>query len=148
MEELINQLKLVQANVVVMYTKTHGYHWNVEGILFKPMHAFLLEIYEDVYGSLDVFSEHLRKLGVYAPYRMDDWMSNSNMAYETISTSPIQIMQSLEATNMVMLESLNGLFALANSSNEQGLANFVAERIDQHKFWEWQIKATLTTTLS
>jgi DNA-binding ferritin-like protein len=79
---------------------------------------------------------------------MDDWMSNSNMAYETISTSPIQIMQSLEATNMVMLESLNGLFALANSSNEQGLANFVAERIDQHKFWEWQIKATLTTTLS
>jgi len=148
MEQLISQLKLVQGNVVMMYTKAHGYHWNVEGILFKPMHAFLLEIYEDVYDSLDTFSEHMRKLGVYAPYRMDEWMANSNMAYETISTSPLQIMQSLEATNMVMLESLNTLFTMANASNEQGLANFVAERIDQHKFWDWQIKATLKTTVS
>jgi starvation-inducible DNA-binding protein len=148
MEELVASLKRVQANVAFMYTKAHGYHWNVEGILFKQFHAFFLEIYEDVYSSLDTFSENLRRLGVYAPYKMMDWMGNSNMNYEDLSTSPIPMLQSLEATNLVMLDSLNDLFTKANAAGEQGLCNFVAERIDQHKFWDWQIKASLKATLS
>lgn len=148
MEELVASLKRVQANVAFMYTKAHGYHWNVEGILFKQFHAFFLEIYEDVYGSLDTFSENLRKLGAYAPYKLMDWMANSNMNYEDLSTAPIPMLQSLEATNLVMIESLNDLFAKATSANEQGLANFAAERIDQHKFWDWQIKASLKATMS
>jgi len=148
MQELIDALRLVQANVVVMYSKAHGYHWNIEGILFKQFHAFFLEIYEDVYDSLDTFSEILRKLGQPAPYKLTEWMSNSNMAYEDIPYTAIPLLQSLEATNLVMLASLKDAFDKADAIDEQGVANFIAERIDQHQFWDWQIKASLKATMS
>jgi DNA-binding ferritin-like protein len=32
---------------------------------------------------------------------------------------------------------------MADNSREQGVANFLAERIDQHQKWHWQLKAVV-----
>ena len=73
MSDLIDGLKKLQANVVSMYAQSHGYHWNVRGMLFKEIHAFFLEIYEDVFDSIDPISENIRKLGVMAPFGLSTW---------------------------------------------------------------------------
>jgi hypothetical protein len=44
-----------------------------------------------------------------------------------------------------MLASLNACFAAANEANEQGVANFIAERIDMHQKWRWQLNAFLSS---
>jgi DNA-binding ferritin-like protein len=44
--------------------------------------------------------------------------------------------------NAVMLNGLRRAFDIANQANEQGIANFIAERIDMHAKWDWQLKAT------
>ena len=59
---LVESLKKLQADVVAAYFQIHGYHWNVEGVLFPEMHAKFLEIYEDVYDSIDDISENIRKI--------------------------------------------------------------------------------------
>jgi len=41
-----------------------------------------------------------------------------------------------------MLNDLRKAFDIANQANEQGIANFIAERIDMHAKWDWQLKAT------
>ncbi|NBR23354.1 MAG: hypothetical protein EBU08_06185, partial [Micrococcales bacterium] len=46
--------------------------------------------------------------------------------------------------NAVMLNDLRKAFNIANQANEQGIANFIAERIDMHAKWDWQLKATTT----
>jgi DNA-binding ferritin-like protein len=33
-------------------------------------------------------------------------------------------------------------FNTANESNQQGIANFIAERIDMHQKWNWFLKAS------
>jgi DNA-binding ferritin-like protein len=43
-----------------------------------------------------------------------------------------------------MLNDLKKAFDIANQANEQGIANFIAERIDMHAKWDWQLKATTT----
>ena len=68
MTELVDSLKKLQANAFQMYAQAHGYHWNVEGMLFKELHAFFLEIYEDVFDSIDPIAENLRKLDSTAPF--------------------------------------------------------------------------------
>ena len=40
MDELINELKLLQANVVAMYAQSHGYHWNVKGTPNPSVYLF------------------------------------------------------------------------------------------------------------
>ena len=62
---------------------------------------------------------------------------------DIVGTDVKEMLNSLLADNVQVLISLNSAFQLSNTVNEQGLANFIAERIDQHKKHEWQIKSSL-----
>jgi starvation-inducible DNA-binding protein len=149
MDELINELKSLQANVVAMYAQSHGYHWNVKGMLFKELHAFFLEIYEDVFDSIDPISENLRKLGADAPFGLNTWFNSASVQVnEDPNLSPVQMLNELISVNNVILTQLKKVFVFADTQNEQGVANFIAERIDQHQFWNWQLTATLRPTLA
>ena len=145
MEDLINSLKKLQANAVAMYAQSHGYHWNVEGMMFKELHAFFLEIYEDVFDSIDTYSEWIRKLDGYAPFGAMAWSSNASILInDSLDLQPRQMLEELIQTNSAVIDNLNEVFSIANVKyNQQGLANFLAERIDQHQFWGWQLKASL-----
>jgi hypothetical protein len=49
----------------------------------------------------------------------------------------------LLTANTEVLQCLTPLFDEATAQKQQGLANFIADRMNQHKFWEWQLNATL-----
>jgi DNA-binding ferritin-like protein len=53
------------------------------------------------------------------------------------------MVESLVQINEGLIEELKALFRLANELDEQGIANFTADRIDAHQKWQWQLKATL-----
>jgi starvation-inducible DNA-binding protein len=143
MEELIASLRVTLANTFVMYFKAHSYHWNVEGIEFSQFHEFFGDLYDDVYGAVDPTAENLRKLDSYAPISIMELYS-----YKTISEDSVrpvllsEMLHNLEVANNEVLSSLNKVFDLATKNKEQGIANFVADRIDTHKKHGWMIKAS------
>jgi len=144
---LVDELKTLQANVVQMYSQAHGYHWNVEGMLFKQFHAFFLEIYEDVYNSIDPISENIRKLGGKAPFGPASWLNNSTISINNSEDLSIDdMLHELIKTNAAVLSNLIAVFDTADEDDEQGVANFIAERIDQHQFWNWQLMASVHPT--
>jgi len=146
--DILNKLKQLQSNAFVFYTKAHGYHWNVEGILFKQLHEFFQEIYEDVFESIDTYAEWSRKLGQYAPFQMDEILLMSNVKYDLTTNSPLEMVRNLIDSNLIILNDLNIGFKLATEADQQALANFIAERIDQHQFWNWQLTSTAKTTVN
>jgi starvation-inducible DNA-binding protein len=142
--ELSNALQVVLANATIMYHRVHGFHWNVVGTDFPQYHAKFEEIYSDVYESLDPIAENLRKIGVFAPFRLADLARLSTVSDEQITSyDPKTLVASLLATNTVVLNSLNDAFSSAVSANQQGIANFLADRIDHHQKWAWQLSASL-----
>lgn len=140
---LIESLKLMQANAFIFYTKAHGYHWNVEGLLFDQFHSFFKDIYEDVWASVDDYAEWLRKLGEYAPFDVTEVFSISNIEYDGVVNSPTEMLKTLGYSNNKLIEDLNIGFKFASDANQQGLANFIAERIDKHQKFKWMIDASL-----
>jgi DNA-binding ferritin-like protein len=48
----------------------------------------------------------------------------------------------LMAANDIIIGKLKECFNTANQADEQGIANFIAERIDMHQKWRWQLKAS------
>lgn len=144
MEELAMLLRKAQANAFQMYAQTHGYHWNVVGPHFKQFHAFFLEIYEDVFDSIDLFAEIQRKINKYAPFGAVNMAQISDVEInDTLDLKPYDMVNELIKTNNVVLDSLKKLFDKANELNEQGIANDVAARISQHQFWGWQLRASI-----
>jgi starvation-inducible DNA-binding protein len=45
--------------------------------------------------------------------------------------------------NSKYIELLNQCFSTAEKENQQGIANFIAERIDAHEKHAWMLRATL-----
>lgn len=144
--ELVEALARVLGDNVVLYTKAHGHHWNVMGRDFAQFHEFFAEIYEDVLAQFDPVAENIRKMGALAPYRLDDFLSLSAMSDVEVGSDALLMCQDLLEANNIILESIDAAFKVANSLNEQGIANYLAERDDMHKKWRWQLTAYLSPT--
>ena len=143
MKELRVAIKVLLANATVMYYKAHQFHWNVEGILFTQYHEFFQELYTDVYDSIDPTAELLRKLDEYAPVSMDELFQFKTIQEETTRVELLSdILASLIKANDEVLNSLNKVFDLATQNKQQGIANFIADRIDTHQKHGWFLRAS------
>jgi starvation-inducible DNA-binding protein len=144
MDKLVASIKLNLANTFVMYYKTHAYHWNVEGVHFPQLHSFFEMIYSDVYEAIDPFAEELRKLDTYAPISLMELYNYKTITEDTVKPKTSrEMLLNLLLANADILTGLTSLFDEATKQKQQGLANFVADRMDKHKKWEWQLHATI-----
>ena len=142
MKKLIDSLKIALSDAVTMYFVAHGYHWNVEGQDFSQYHALFAEIYEDVYSSIDLLAENIRKMDEYAPFTLSKFTELRTVEAKEVKPEPQAMAKALLKVNDGVLETLVKTFHAANDADEQGIANFLAERIDMHEKWRWQLKAS------
>lgn len=143
MDELKTAIKVLLANATAMYYKAHQFHWNVEGSDFTQYHEFFGDLYSDVYDSIDPIAENLRKLDDYAPVSLDELFKYKTLKEETTRVADLSgILSSLLAANEEVLASLNKVFDLATKNKKQGIANFIADRIDTHEKHGWWLRAS------
>jgi starvation-inducible DNA-binding protein len=143
MDELKTAIKVLLANTTVMYYKAHQFHWNIEGIEFTQFHEFFGDLYTDVYNSVDPIAELLRKLDDYAPVSLDELFKYKTLQEETTRVELLSdILASLIKANEEVLASLNKVFTIANADKQQGVCNFIADRIDTHQKHAWFLRAS------
>ena len=143
MDKLVNALKIAFASEFSFYLKAHNFHWNVEGIHFAELHDLFGNIYEEVYGSIDPFAENIRKLGSYTPASYGRFSMLSQIDDESEILPPEAMLTELLADSDKMVKLLKLTFDIATAAGEDGLANFLAERMDAHRKHSWQLRATL-----
>ena len=144
MDKLIASLKVLLGNTFVMYFKAHSYHWNVEGTHFSQYHDFFGDIYEDVYGAVDPFAEEIRKLDTYAPISLMELYGYKTISEDSSKPATIhEMLVNLLMANTELLSALTAAFDIATAEKQQGLANFIADRMDKHKKFEWMMTSSL-----
>ena len=140
---LADSLKTLLATNFAYYLKAHGFHWNVEGPDFGELHDFFQNIYEDAYSAVDPTAEYIRYLGEYAPASFERFSELTEISGQTKIPRARLMLEELKANNDQMLDLLNRCFAEANGVNEQGIANFIAERLDAHEKHGWMLRSIL-----
>jgi len=142
MNELIDQMKVILASTFAMGLKTQYFHWNVEGPHFNDYHKLFGGIYEDLFGAVDTIAEQIRALDSYAPGSLSRFVQLSKVDDQiNIPTSRLMISELL-SDNTIMLSELTKAFHLAENADKQGLADFIAGRIDVHSKHGWFLRAT------
>jgi starvation-inducible DNA-binding protein len=142
--ELASRLAKLLSDVVTVKFIFQGYHWNVLGPDFGEYHDFFGLLYEDLENSIDPLGENILKLGFPAPYLLQDYAEMTEINEQRLDgTSPKFMLDSALRINEQLIDCYNGTFAEAESCREQGLMDFLAQRIDAHKKWSWQIRAYL-----
>lgn len=145
--ELLDRLKTLQADIVTAYFQIHGYHWNVEGMLFPEMHSKFLEIYEDVYDSIDDVSEMMRKLGAKAPFQLQEFVLNRRIGEVYSGNSPKDQIESFLMSNDLVIEDLEVAHKAAEAIGEIGIASDLEIRHSMHKKWKWQLSSTIKSVV-
>lgn len=141
--QLVDSLATLLADVVSISFIAQGYHWNVKGSNFPQYHELFGEIYSDIYGSVDPLAENILKLGYDAPFTLSAFAAMSELAASATMDNSCQAMAyDLYISNQVVTQKLKEAFAVADAANEQGIADFIAGRIDMHQKWGWQLKAS------
>jgi starvation-inducible DNA-binding protein len=143
MEEITNPLKVAFADTYAFYVKAQNYHWNVEGPMFAMYHKFFGKIYKEVGGVIDPFAEQIRAAGAYAPGAFSRFAELSNIEDEVLVIGALQMVSTLYTDNMKVYASLKLARDMADKYEDNGLVNFLEERLDAHKKHDWMLRVTM-----
>lgn len=136
---LAEKLAVLLADVVAYKLIAQGYHWNVKGPEFTQFHDFFGTLYEDAESAVDPIAENIRKLGYDAPFTLEDFVSLSCLEVSPAGSDPITMSKRLYQINEYLRACLNAAFNIASDVDQQGIADFLAGRIDIHDKWLWQL---------
>jgi starvation-inducible DNA-binding protein len=144
MSTLGEKLKVVLADSFTFYLKAHYFHWNIEGAEFPQYHEFFGNIYEEVFGSIDVTAEKIRMLDEYTPGSYKRFQELSTI--DTIETIPDArgMMRALLADNKKVIDVI--IAAMEEAGKEpknKAIENYLQERLDAHQKHAWMLRSTL-----
>ena len=140
---LAEDLKVLLASSYAYQLKAHYFHWNVEGSDFAQLHEFFGDLYEEVSDSVDKAAELIRQLDEYAPGSFDRFRALSIIDGQTkVPRAKLMLEEMLEDTNK-MLDLTKRMFTVADEENQQGIADFIAGRIDAFAKHAWMLRSFL-----
>lgn len=143
MDKLQQALKIAFASEFSFYLKAHNYHWNVTGASFPQLHELFGNIYEEVYDSIDDFAENIRKTGAFVPASFTRFSMLSQIDEETEVPEDRAMIAELLQDSDKMAKLLKLTFDIASAAGEEGLADFLAGRMDAHRKHSWMLRSTL-----
>jgi len=128
----------------VFQIKVQNFHWNVEGPDFPQYHKFLDDLYSEINeNAIDQTAELIRQLDQYSPGSITRFAELS-IVQDQIKIPRAELMiAELYEDNAKLLAMWKEMFPIAEQENEQGIADFIAGRIDAHAKHGWMLRSIL-----
>ena len=141
---LADALKTLLATSYAFVIKAQNFHWNVEGPDFPQYHEFLGNLYSEVYdNAIDQTAELIRQLDSYTPGSITRFAELSQIGDQTKIPRAELMIAELHDDNAKILHMWKEAFPIAEQENEQGIADFIASRIDAHGKHGWMLRSIL-----
>ena len=141
---LADDLKILLATEYAFAVKAQLFHWNVEGSDFAQLHEFFGNIYEEVNdNAIDRTAEFIRSLDEYTPGSFERFQELSQINGQTKIPRARLMLEELYADNSKLIGRLQQCFESATNERQEGIANFIAERLDAHGKHGWMLRSFL-----
>lgn len=144
---LVDDLKVLLASQFSLYIKGANFHWNIEGTNFPQYHDFFGDFYAEVSEPIDRIAEYIRILDSYTPASLSKFTELSVISDQNGTKMPVGMFMELQSDNDKIIGILNTSFTAAIAENQQGIANFLAERLDAHGKHGWKLRSLLKSSI-
>ena len=142
--EVAKGLNKYLADLHVLYTKLHNYHWNVVGAGFFQMHAKLEELYNATAEEIDVVAERILQLEGRPLASMKDYLEIS-----TLKEAESKKIKSNDAAKDILedfqaiLKELREIVVLASDNNDEQTIGIIDGSIGAYEKNIWMLSAYL-----
>ena len=124
--------------------KSHIYHWNVTGPLFKPIHEMTEEHYNDMFAASDVIAERIRALGQLAPVRVKDTSAFAPKSVAEESGTAEAMVEDLINEHEALSRTLREATGKAEDGDDVVTADMLTGRLTFHEKAVWMLRATIS----
>lgn len=142
-KEIAEQLGRLLADTYTLYVKTHGYHWNVTGPMFRSLHLMFEEEYMELREAVDLIAERIRALGVLAPGSYGEFARLSSVQDAEGVADAMEMVRQLVEGHETVIRTARQVVATAEDGNDVATADLATQRIDIHEKTAWMLRSIL-----
>lgn len=143
-ELLIEEMNRYLANLHVLYTKLHNYHWNVVGDGFFTLHAKLEELYGYVAETIDEVAERIIMAHGKADASMKIYLEKATIAEaESEAISSKKIIKQLLSDFEILLAETTKIHEIASAGNDSITASMIEGSMSNYQKQIWMMNAYL-----
>lgn len=143
MEKLEVKLNELVANLTVMYTKLHSFHWYVKGTDFFTLHEKFENYYDEVTEALDEVAERMLSLGQRPISTLKGSLEVATIKEATEDENGSKMVEVLVNDNNTLISLLNEIIELADESNDPGTSGMAEELKTKLEKDNWMLNAYL-----
>jgi len=137
-------LESYMADTAVLYFKTHGYHWNVEGRNFRDRHKMFEEHYNELWSSLDEIAERIRALGFKAPFSLSSLLGKASLKEAEGTPACKAMVEDLRDGNMLLSNSAQGVADVSEKNGDRVTADLMTQHSARLEKNGWMLNSILS----
>ena len=140
---IVQGLSRLLADTYVLYLKTHGFHWNVEGPMFQTLHQMFMDQYTEIWNAIDLIAERIRALGEYAPGTYREYARLTRIKEtEGVPRAEEMIRLLIDGQEAVVRTAREAL-SVADEANDQPTLDLLTQRMQVHEKNAWMLRSLL-----
>ena len=141
--KIADGLSRLLADSYTLYLKTHNYHWNVSGPLFRTLHTMFEEQYTELATAVDEIAERIRALGYPAPGSYAAFRELTCIDEEEGVPSAEEMIRQLVIGQEAVVRTARSLIGPANEANDESTADLLTVRMQLHEKNAWMLRSML-----
>ncbi|KRD69782.1 DNA starvation/stationary phase protection protein [Ensifer sp. ENS10] len=140
-QEMAAALSDILADTYKLVIKSHIYHWNVVGPLFKPLHELTEEHYNTLFQATDVIAERIRALGHLAPAKLTEAAAFAPSGGSVNHASAADMVADLIADHEAAVRRMRDAGTTADENDDLVTTDMLTDRLNFHEKALWMLRA-------
>ena len=142
-ESIADSLSVLLADSYSLYLKTHGYHWNVTGQMFRSLHLMFEDEYTELALAVDEIAERIRSLGLFAPASYSAYAELSTISGDTDVPAAMTMVANLVVAHETVARSARETLTVAEGAADAVTADLATQRLEVHEKTAWMLRSLL-----
>lgn len=136
-------LSRLLADSYTLYTKTHGYHWNVTGPMFTTLHTLFEQEYTELALAVDEIAERIRAVGEIAPGSYSQFTKLATVKEAKDVPKAEDMVRELVEDQQLIVKSAKKVIEAAEAAGDNASADLGVRRIEVHQKNAWMLRSHL-----
>lgn len=139
-----HELNKLVANLTILYTKIHSFHWNVKGHSFYSLHKVFEKYYGNVADTLDEVAERTLAIGTRPVSTLKGALELGTIKEATEKESSFEMVNSLIYDFELLISDLSNIMIYSEEAGDQGTSDLCLKiKIELEKNI-WMLKSYLS----
>ena len=134
-------LKVLLSETYALYTKTHGYHWNVTGPRFNELHTMFMAQYNELWLALDLIAERIRALGHFAPGSSGEMLEHATIKPDNSIPEAADMVKHLASGHEAVSKAAKAGIKVAEKNNDPVTVDLFTQRAQIAEKTAWMLRA-------